>query len=47
MFIYDSTNFELNITCCWLQESMNAELDNLLEHQSALENKMSGLHKIL
>lgn len=32
---------------CVEEESMNAELDNLLEHQSALENKMSGLHKIL
>ncbi|XP_048748000.1 conserved oligomeric Golgi complex subunit 4-like isoform X2 [Ostrea edulis] len=29
------------------EEDMNTELDSLLEHQSSLEKKMSGLHKIL
>ncbi|XP_062573377.1 conserved oligomeric Golgi complex subunit 4-like, partial [Saccostrea cucullata] len=32
---------------CKEEEEMNTELDNLLEHQSTLENRMSGLHKIL
>lgn len=31
----------------FIQEGMNTELDNLLERQSTLENKMGGLHKIL